>query len=48
MADWPEWLYIGACLVVPAAWGAFSAWLFGRFDRSRSQSDDREPMDYVI
>lgn len=51
MTGWPEWLYIGACLVVPAAWGAFSAWLFGRLDRRRraaAPGDRRPPLDYVI
>jgi hypothetical protein len=33
-----RWLYLAACVVVPAAWGALSAWLFSRRDR-RARAD---------
>ena len=39
-------LYIGACLVVPALWGATTAWLFRRAD---AKTERRGPdVDYVI
>lgn len=43
--------YIVACLLVPAAWGGFSAWLFTRRDRKRKMAAElerRPPVDYVI
>ena len=50
-SGWNIWVYIGACLAVPAAWGALSAWLFGRLDR-RGAADEAEqrrpPVDYAI
>ena len=43
------WLYVVACLVVPAAWGAASAWLFSRADRHRDARErERPPIDYMI
>ncbi len=30
-----RWLYIAACLLVPAIWGACCAWFFGRLDARR-------------
>ena len=46
--DWQEWAYVAACLVVPAAWGAFSAWLFSRIDRRRAGRSTPPPLDYMI
>ncbi len=43
-----QWLYLAACLLVPAAWGVFSAWLFSRADRKAAEDDRRPPVDYVI
>ncbi len=46
---WNFWLYLGTCLVVPAAWGVLSAWLFGRLDKRTSKvDDDRSIVDYII
>jgi hypothetical protein len=47
---WNFWLYLAACITIPAAWGVFSAWLFARIDRRRSASSKQErPMvDYTI
>jgi hypothetical protein len=43
------WLYIAACLIVPALWGAASAWLFSNLDRRRKKvADERPPIDYMI
>ena len=42
-----HWAYIGACLVIPAAWGALSAWLFSRRDQ-RASDTSRPPIDYMI
>jgi hypothetical protein len=30
-----RWLYVAACLLVPAIWGAGCAWLFGKLDARR-------------
>lgn len=30
-----RWLYVAACLLVPAIWGAGCAWLFGKLDQRR-------------
>jgi hypothetical protein len=50
--DWSLWAYVAACVVVPAAWGAFAAWLFGRLDlrRKKTGSPPRERafIDYSI
>ena len=44
-----SWLYIAACVIVPALWGAVSAWLFSRLDRRRrEQMPERPPIDYMI
>ena len=29
------WLYVAACLLVPALWGACCAWIFGKLDARR-------------
>lgn len=31
------WLYVTACLVVPALWGAGCAWIFGKLDARAAQ-----------
>jgi hypothetical protein len=46
--DWQQLAYLAACLVVPAAWGAFSAWLFSRIDARRRGSARPAPVDYMI
>lgn len=48
--DWARLGYVALCLVLPAAWGAFAAWLFGRIDRRRAAARklDRPPIDYTI
>ncbi|MBL4633395.1 MAG: hypothetical protein JKY56_05970 [Kofleriaceae bacterium] len=50
--DKSGWLYIAACLLVPAAWGITSAWLFAKIDARRkpktSQSPAQPPVDYSI
>ena len=38
-------LYIVACLAIPAAWGAITAWLFRRADSKASRGPD---VDYII
>ena len=43
-----QWLYIAACVAVPGAWGAFSAWLFSRLDRRKKSTQDRPRIDYTI
>ncbi len=30
-----RWLYVAACLLVPAIWGAGCAWFFGKLDARR-------------
>jgi hypothetical protein len=30
-----RWLYVAACLLVPAIWGASCAWIFGKLDQRR-------------
>ena len=46
---WNFWLYLGTCILVPAAWGAFSAWLFQRIDKRRAKAARKRPlMDYTI
>jgi hypothetical protein len=43
------WLYIASCLIVPALWGAASAYLFTKLDRHRdSRAAKRPPIDYMI
>jgi hypothetical protein len=46
--DWQQWTYVAACVAVPAAWGAFSAWLFSRLDARRRPVAAPPPIDYVI
>jgi hypothetical protein len=29
----PTWAFVLACLLIPASWGAFTAWAFTRRDR---------------
>lgn len=50
VADLYDIGYIAACLIVPAAWGALTAWLFTRGDRKRkaAELERRPPIDYVI
>ncbi len=51
LESWQLWGYVAACVVVPLAWGAVSAWLFARRDRARALERQREqlpPIDYVI
>lgn len=48
-----RWVYVAACVVVPVAWGAITAWLFSRrgkkaADAAAQAAADRPPMDYVI
>jgi len=40
--DWNQWLYVLACVLVPAAWGATAAWLFGRIDKRRQKRGEPE------
>ena len=40
--------YLAACLLVPAAWGGFSAWLFSRLDRRRAPPAQSPHIDYMI
>jgi hypothetical protein len=42
--------YIAACILVPALWGAITAWLFTRRDKQREaeELERRPPIDYVI
>lgn len=50
-SGWREWIYIAACLLVPAAWGVVSAHIFERIDRRKKLADDaarRPPVDYSI
>ncbi len=43
------WFYIAACVLVPALWGAVSAWLFSGLDRRRREKQrERPPIDYMI
>lgn len=43
------WPYIAACILVPALWGAASAWLFSLVDRRRGERErQRPPIDYMI
>ncbi len=47
--DLDQWLYVAACVAVPAVWGVFTAWFFGRLDAKRANKGaDRPPMDYSI
>lgn len=55
MSTTTGWLYVAACLAVPAVWGVVSAWLFGRIDarRRKAKGNDsdatlRPPVDYSI
>ena len=42
-------LYVAACVVVPAAWGALSVWLFRRLERRRAETErSAPPIDYSI
>lgn len=47
-----SWLYIAACLVVPALWGLITASFFGRLDRRKKSAEERiartPPVDYSI
>ena len=46
---WNFWLYLAACITIPAAWGVFSAWLFARIDKRRAgPKRERPPVDYTI
>lgn len=48
-SDWQQWLYIAACVIVPATWGAVTAWLFSRLDRRRARRDQAaREIDYMI
>ena len=48
--DWERCAYVAMCLVLPAAWGSFAAWLFARLDRRRAAARklERAPVDYTI
>jgi hypothetical protein len=47
--DWDRLGYVAVCVLLPAAWGAIAAWLFGRLDRRRAaRKPDRPPLDYSI
>lgn len=51
--DWNFWLYLFACLAIPAVWGVASAWVFDRIDRRRGARGgepppDRPMVDYTI
>ena len=47
--DWQRLGYVALCVALPAAWGAFAAWLFGRIDRRRkAKLPERPPLDYTI
>lgn len=47
-----QWLYVAACLVIPALWGVCCAWLFAKFDTKRTSETEekalRPPVDYSI
>lgn len=49
---WQLWGYVAACVVVPAAWGVLSAWVFQRLDRRKQSLENeaarRPPVDYSI
>ncbi len=40
-----SWIYVAACLVIPAVWGLCCAWLFGRIDSRRSSVLPEQPVD---
>ena len=41
--------YVAACVLVPAAWGVLSVWLFRRLERRRAEtSRPAPPIDYSI
>ena len=48
-----QWAYVAACVLVPVAWGALTAWLFSRRDRKRrgvkaESAPARPTIDYMI
>jgi len=46
-----SWLYVAACVVVPAVWGVLMYWAFGALDRRRrraARNDAPPPVDYSI
>jgi hypothetical protein len=51
---WTRWAYVAACVIVPAAWGALTAWLFSRGDRRAAAAGAPRPpqppshIDYTI
>jgi hypothetical protein len=47
--DWTRLGYVALCVLLPAAWGGFAAWLFGRLDRRHAARKlERPPIDYTI
>jgi hypothetical protein len=49
--DWGKLGYTLACVALPALWGGFAAWLFGRLDarrKAKAPSPERPPLDYTI
>ena len=46
-----DWLYVAACVVVPAAWGVLMYFVFGALRRRRQRETTRPeqpPVDYSI
>jgi hypothetical protein len=49
LGAWERLGYVALCVVFPAAWGALTAWAFGRLDRRRGDKrPPRPPLDYSI
>jgi len=48
LEGWSKVAYVAACVVVPALWGAVTAWVFTRRDRRKAEADRRPPIDYHI
>lgn len=50
--DASGWMYLAACLLLPAFWGVCTAWFFGRLDRKLAPSSEGDtyqpPVDYSI
>jgi hypothetical protein len=44
------WLYVAACLLIPAAWGVSMARALGALDRRRKRAarSGKPPVDYSI
>ncbi len=43
-----SWLYILACISLPAAWGAFAAYLFSLRDKNKRSQKQQSSIDYMI